>query len=489
MAASSSLPSGTALASGAWRTLAGCAAAAAISAGACSQAVARRTLAGCVAVAAILAGVSSPVGAQEAAAENELASRAASFSFHLLTAEPGDALWELFGHNALLVRDSATGRETAYNFGLFDFGAPGFAGRFVRGEMMYWADTMPPAAMLARYREQDRRVWAQELDLEPAQKAALLSLLSAAVRPDSRHYRYDYFRQNCSTKLRDALDGALGGQVRAATDEPGRDTWRTHTKRLTARNIVGYLGIQLLAGPRSDETTSAWQNMWAPMKLRDTLAGLTVVRSDGSVVPLVRSDVLLAESGRAPEPAEAPSLAALFLLSGAAAGLLFVILAHWAGGGSRLGSLAFGVAGVLWGLLCGAISATVIGMHWTDHEFLYMNRNVLIFSPAGLLLAALFPVVAVRPAAGAKAAWVAALPVALSLAALGLWALPGAGQDNLEWIAFALPVHAGVLWSMARAPKLRDRLAAAELRIGTAGWGAKTARRASVRRIPARDEA
>ena len=145
VAASSSLPSGTASASGA-----------------------RRTLAGCVAVAALLAGACSQASAQEAAAENAAASRAGSFSFHLLTAEPGDALWELFGHNALLVRDSATGHETAYNFGLFDFGAPGFAARFVRGQMLYWADTMPPAAMLARYREQDRRVWAQELDLEPA---------------------------------------------------------------------------------------------------------------------------------------------------------------------------------------------------------------------------------------------------------------------------------------------------------------------------------
>ena len=390
-------------------------------------------------------------GAQEVAAGDTVDVQAASLSFHLLTAEPGDALWELFGHNALLVRDSATGREAAFNFGLFDFADPGFAARFVRGEMTYWADTVPAAAMLERYRRQNRRVWAQELDLEPTQKAALLAALERAVHPDHRYYRYDYFRENCSTKLRDVLDAALGGRIRAATDaEPGGGTWRTHTRRLTSRNAVGYLGIQLMAGPRSDRATTAWQDMWVPMKLRDTLAGLQVTRADGSAAPLVRAEELLVDGDRAPEPADAPGLALLFFLSGVAGGLLLVILAYWNAGGGRLGTFAFAGAGALWGLLCGTVSLALAAMHWTDHEFLYMNSNLLVFSPFGLALAVLIPVVARRPAAGPKASWAAVAAAALALAALPLQAIPGLGQHNLEWIAFATPVHLGAWWSMAR---------------------------------------
>ena len=382
-----------------------------------------------------------------------LAVPGASLTFHLLTAEPGDALWELFGHNALLVRDSATGYEAAFNYGLFDFGAPGFAARFVLGHMTYWVDAMPLAPMLVRYREQRRRVWAQELDLTPAQKSRLLALLESATLPENRSYRYDYFRENCSTKLRDVLDEALDGQIRRATDDDASSAWRTHTRRLTARSVVGYLGIQLLAGPRADEPTTAWQEMWVPMKLRDTLAGLAVAGADGRSRPLVRSEELWIESDRTPEAVDPPSFTWLFLFAGLAGGLFFVIVAQWAATASRLGAWAFGITGVAWGLFCGVVSVVVVGMHWTDHEFLYMNRNILVFSPAGLGLAVLAPLVAARMQAAPKWSWVAGVAVLLSVAALVLWAIPGLRQGNLEWIAFALPVHAGAWWSLARVPR------------------------------------
>ncbi len=415
-----------------------------------------------VAVAAGLAATATPAVAsnafsgQDAAGQDAVAAQGSSLTFHLLTAEPGDALWELFGHNALLVRDSATGYEAAFNYGLFDFGEPGFAARFVRGHMTYWVDAVPLAPMLARYREQNRRVWAQELDLEPRQKAALMSALRRAALPENRYYRYDYFRDNCSTKLRDVLDAALDGQIRAAADSaPASSTWRTHTRRLTARNAVGYLGIQMLAGPRADEATTAWQDMWVPMKLRDTLAGLSVEGADGRRRPLVRSEELWAESDRAPEPAHPPSFTLPFFFAGLATALLFVVFAHWAATPSRAGAWAFGTAGVAWGLFCGLVSAVVVGMHWTDHEFLYMNRNVLVFSPVGLGYAVVAPLAARRMFAAPRWSWIAATSVLLSVLALALWAIPGSRQENLEWIAFGLPIHAGLWWSMNRVPMSR----------------------------------
>ena len=411
------------------------------------------------------AGEATPAqaAAQPAGTQSDgLASSSSALTFHLLTAEPGDALWELFGHNALLARDSATGYEAAFNYGMFDFGAPGFASRFVRGRMTYWVDAIPPAAMLARYREQNRRVWAQELDLEPAQKAQLLSALESAALPENRYYRYDYFRENCSTKLRDVLDAALGGQIRRATDVlPASSSWRTHTRRLTARSAVGYLGLQLLAGPRADEPTTAWQEMWVPMKLRDTLAGLSVAGADGTPRPLIRSEELWVESDRTPEPSGPPSFTALFLFAGLAGGLFFVIVSHWAATSSRLGAWAFAAAGAVWGLFCGVVSAVVVGMHWTDHEFLYMNRNVLVFSPAGLGVAVLAPLLAGRMHAAPKWSWVAAVAVLLATAALVAWAIPSLRQGNLEWVAFALPVHAGVWWSLARVPTSHGQQATA----------------------------
>ncbi len=49
-----------------------------------------------------------------------------SLSAYLLTAEPGDQVWELFGHNGVLLRDESSGFEGVYHYGLFDMYSAGF---------------------------------------------------------------------------------------------------------------------------------------------------------------------------------------------------------------------------------------------------------------------------------------------------------------------------------------------------------------------------
>ena len=209
-----------------------------------------------------------------------------SLSVYLLTIEPGDLIYELFGHNALVVRDADTGYEAAFNFGIFDPSAAGFYFQFLKGRMMYRVQAQSLPRMLAAYRAQNRRIWAQELDLEPDRKVRLLQLLQTAVLPENYIYPYQYYLNNCSTKLRDALDTVLDGQLRAATDgDPTATTWRQDTRRLTSTDLVGYLAIDLVLGPKGDEPTNRWQEMWVPMKLRDTAGALFLTRADGSADP------------------------------------------------------------------------------------------------------------------------------------------------------------------------------------------------------------
>ena len=118
--------------------------------------------------------------------------------------------------------------------------------------MIYRAGAVPPDGLITAYRAQNRRVWAQELNLEPRQKAEMLRLLQTAVLPENMRYRYEYYLNNCSTKLRDVLDTVLDGQLRQATDgSPTGTTWREQTRRLTAADPFGYVGIDLLLGPRA----------------------------------------------------------------------------------------------------------------------------------------------------------------------------------------------------------------------------------------------
>ena len=398
----------------------------------------------------------APTGGQ--ANQGDSGPPGASLSVHLLTVGPGDALWELFGHNALLIRDSLAGYEAAFNYGIFDFESPGFAWRFVRGDMRYMVAATSLERTLEGARTANRTVWAQELDLEPARKAELLRLLVTASRPENRVYRYHYYLNNCSTKLRDALDAVLDGQLRAATEgaDP-RATWRDHTRRLAASSLVGYVGLHLLVGPRGDEPTNGWEEMWVPTKLRDAVAQLTMVKNDGTRVPLAGASEAWVDSTRPAELASPPPFDALFPLFGALAGAFYVLLAYWAAAGSRAGRFALGAAGFAWGFCCLAVSVLLVAMHFTGHDFLYWNQNVLLFSPVGLPLAILPPLAVRRMETGPWMRLWCVSPVGLAVVALGLWAIPGVGQSNAEWIAFALPVHLAVWWVANRVMGLRSQ--------------------------------
>ena len=372
-----------------------------------------------------------------------------SLSVYLLTVEPGDLIWELFGHNALLVRDADTGYEEAFNYGIFNLSAAGFYTQFMKGLMMYRVEAQSPPGLLALYRDRNRRVWAQELDLEPARKARLLQILQTDVLPENHIYRYDYYRNNCSTKLRDALDTVLDGQLRAATaGAPTSSTWRLDTRRLTSADAVGYLAINLALGPKGDEPTDRWDEMWIPMKLRDTAGALFVTRADGTRTPLVRSEELWVDSTREYEPVTAPSFDLLFLLSGLVAGLILSFLGYRSAAGSRLGRLGLGLLASIWGLFCFVAGAAFIGVHWTDHVFIYWNQNGLLFSPLGIGVAA---GVVRMLRKGRTSIWGRRFvlgALALAVVALVLNLIPATSTGNRQFIAFALPVHLSLCWVM-----------------------------------------
>src|SRR5207342_239258 len=175
-----------------------------------------------------------PVAAQAANAVSTAARADEAPRIGVLVMEPGEAFWERFGHIAILVEDrSGGGTATSYNFGYFDMSEPGFVGNFMRGVMRYYLVALPLADDLEQYREEGRGVSVQWLDLEPAQARALARQLAINARPENARYRYDYYLDNCSTRVRDALDHALGGQLQKQWKVRSRgNTWRSESVRL-----------------------------------------------------------------------------------------------------------------------------------------------------------------------------------------------------------------------------------------------------------------
>jgi len=359
----------------------------------------------------------------------------------LVTMGPGEIFWERFGHNAIVVDEPLKGEAIAYNFGYFDLAEDGFIGRFVRGEMEYMLVALPLEQDMRYYREVGRGATLQWLDLDPAQARQLAADLAENARPENARYRYDYYTDNCSTRVRDSLERALGGQLRRQLDvRSSGDSYRSESVRLASPATWMWLAFDVGLGRIADRPLSRWDQAFLPRRLADDLR--EAERADGR--PLVASEETLLPQRQAAEPSEQPRRLLPWLLVGlAVAGLVGL-------GARRAPRGLAGIALAFW-LLCG-MTGMVLALGWafTEHRALWANRNLMLFNPLCLLLlpGAWALLRARKPSPGFARLLVVVAGIA-ALACVPLW-LQAVPQRNGNWIALLLPVHAAFAWAWAR---------------------------------------
>jgi len=362
----------------------------------------------------------------------------------VLTFGPGDHPFFKFGHNAILVQSQKEESGLVYNFGTFQYDAPGLILKFLRGRFNYWLSVSSMDESFASYVSDNRSVEAQELDLTAAQRWALWTSLRENARPENREYLYDYFRDNCSTRVRDVVDRAVDGRVRQAGQAPAKSTFRSDALRMTADFFPEYLGLDLALGRPTDAPITAWEAAFLPEHTRDLLRTVRIPGESGDK-PLVKSERVLFAARRPAKPEQPPSWTLYFLVAGLAlggslAGLGRVAQRHPA---ARVG---LGLGSSLLGLVCGMLGLILLSFWaFTDHRAAYSNANIFLLAPWLVVLAGYGIAVALgRPSAMRKAFWLVA--AAAGLAVLGLLAkvLPGLSQDNMPFVAFFLPVWLGL---------------------------------------------
>ncbi|WP_372015384.1 lipoprotein N-acyltransferase Lnb domain-containing protein [Pseudoxanthomonas sp. 10H] len=359
----------------------------------------------------------------------------------VMTMQPGEVFFERFGHDAIVVVDPDSGEATSYNFGFFDPTEPDFLPRFLRGEMMYHLVALPAGEDLAQYRAAGRGVSVQWLDLEPAQARALADALAERARPENSRYRYDYFTANCATQVRDALDDAMGGALRAQLAGRSRgNTYRSEAVRLARPAPWMWLGFDAGLGPYADRPLSRWEEAFVPMRLADSLREAR--NSAGR--PLVLSEEPVLPHRIAPEPEERPRRWWPALVAGLA-------LAAAVFAARRRPRLVAGLALPLW-LLCGLAGALLVFIWgFTAHQAGWANRNLFWLSPLCLLL--IPGAVALLRGRAPGRLFRPLLWSVAGLAALG-WVLHWLSlqpQYTLPWIALLLPVHAALALALGRA--------------------------------------
>jgi hypothetical protein len=388
------------------------------------------------------------------AAKPALAEPGEDLSIFVLTFGPGDHPFFKFGHNAILVQPKDDSGEV-YNFGTFQFDSPGLIFKFLQGRFKYWL-SVGGTDEFAAYVHENRTIEAQELDLTPAQRLALRTSLRENSRPENREYLYDYFRDNCSTRVRDAVDRVVNGQVRQAGQSRATSTLRSDALRMTADFFPEYLGLDVGLGRPTDAPITAWDAAYLPQRLHDLLRQVRIPGDSGDK-PLVKAERVLFAAQRPPTPDRPPQWFFYFLLVGLGVGAALAGLG-WAGRGYRLGRVGLGLASSFLGFGLGLIGLILVGLWFlTDHKATHSNANILLLAPWAMGLAWY----GMGVVFGAKKAHRRAFLLAASaagLAGLGLIVkmLPGHSQDNWALIALLLPVWLGMALGFRSLSRYQD---------------------------------
>jgi hypothetical protein len=210
-------------------------------------------------------------------------------TFYLITCDPGIETYSVYGHSALRVVMPGTQSDMVYNWGVFDFNTPNFVWKFAKGRLNYMLGVYPYNRFLQDYMMENRAVISQEINLEPVEKLRLMLLLQENMRPENRNYRYDFFYDDCSTRIRDLLEKILGDKLIYPPDQ--RNDAPTFREKIGS-HLLMYpwlkMGTDLLMGTPGERKTSFRDRMFLPEDLQRNLTQ-AVVNRDRKMIPLVQS--------------------------------------------------------------------------------------------------------------------------------------------------------------------------------------------------------
>lgn len=214
-----------------------------------------------------------------------------SIDVFLLTCQPHDEVYSLYGHTAIRVQDRSRGADFAVNFGVFDSSANFFVMRFLFGLTDYMMAMTDIERFLREYQYYGSGVYQQRINMTRSEKAAFYAALYEAARPENVIYRYDFLNNNCTTKARDLILAALNGDVRYSPTflQRGDRTMRELIHYKNEQNRWARVGNDLVLGVAADTALSHSARQFLPEVLMNDFDSAVIVSPDGSQRSLVEA--------------------------------------------------------------------------------------------------------------------------------------------------------------------------------------------------------
>lgn len=289
------------------------------------------------------------------------------------TCAPGNQLYSQFGHSAIGVIDPKLNINAVFNYGTFSFQTPHFYAKFCAGKLLYRLSAESFARFVAEYEEEGRQVVAQRLNLSLEQRQQLFNNLDENYKPENRYYQYDFFFDNCASRILDMLYNTFDTALTYCNSDSSRQpTLRNCIHPYLQQSLWTKAGIDLALGSITDRCASKREQAFLPDKLCAYIADCKI-----DTLPLVLDTYEVVKSTIQPASTRwfiAPFT--IFLL------LFFVILAlsiklpnfNW----KIIDCFYFSVLGIL---------GLVVTLLWfaTDHGATIWNLNILWASPLYLI--------------------------------------------------------------------------------------------------------
>lgn len=185
----------------------------------------------------------------------------------LITCSPGEELYAKYGHTAIRVYDPNTQWDVVFNYGIFDFNTELFYWKFMRGETWYELGATSTHYFMSEYASRGRTVYEQTLHISPAQRDSIWQALVTNYLPENRKYLYNFVFDNCATRPFLLINNALGGSIESSYIGHTGESYRSFLRHYTGRHSWANAGINLLFGPKADQTMGNTERLFLPEEL------------------------------------------------------------------------------------------------------------------------------------------------------------------------------------------------------------------------------
>jgi hypothetical protein len=296
----------------------------------------------------------------------------------LITIYPGEELYSSFGHSAYWVYDPHSGIDRVYNYGTFNFNQPGFYTKFIRGKLLYELSVSDMQYLIWFYQQENRGIVEQVLNLSEKEKESLFEFLEKNYLPENRAYKYDFFFDNCSSRLRDALKVTCGKDLQFHQIEKEKKSFRQLLDPFLIDKQWQDLGMDTGLGTPSDKIATPYDYMFLPIHLMNAFDSATINHGQ-KVEKLVKATNMLYRETPKKDKKEIVTPALCLWLF-----FLLILIVCWIQWTNKTAVLYLDL--ILW-VFTGLLGFLIVFLWFgTDHKVTANNWNLIWAMPLNLIV-------------------------------------------------------------------------------------------------------